>query len=106
MSIFVGSAAKDVAGTTSGQVSSINVLADKDEMYASWIGEALGIGVSGGIVMLIDEPEILWALYSGWKQYRTFLNQTPNVKDKQIETWNGQWLCHCFQPYFDKTYPL
>lgn len=106
MSIFVGSAAKDVEGTTSGQVSSINVIADKDEMYASWMGEALGIGISGGMVMLIDEPDVLWALYSGWKHYRNYLNQTPNVKDKQIETWNGQWLWHWSQPYFDENNPL
>jgi hypothetical protein len=104
MSIFVGSAAKDVGGTTSGQVS-INPLIDKDEMYASWMGEALGIGISGGLVMLIDESEVLWRLFSGWKYYRNYLNQTPNVKDKQIETWNGQWLWHCSQPIFNKNYP-
>ena len=106
MSIFVGSAAKDVGGTTSGQVSNINVISDKNEMYASWMGEALGIGISGGMVMLIDEPEVLLSLFSGWKHYRNYLNQTPNVKDKQIETWNGQWLCHLSQPYFDDTNPF
>ncbi len=105
MSIFVGSAAKEIGGTTSGQVSNIDVAIDKDEMYASWIGEALGIGVSGGLVMLIDEPEVLWALFLGWKFYRQYLNQTPNVKDKQIETWNGQWLWHWSGTYFDENNP-
>jgi hypothetical protein len=75
-------------------------------MFASWMGEALGIGVSGGLVMLIDEPEVLWTLFCGWKYYRLYLSQTPNVKDKQIETWNGQWLWHCFQPNFDSKLPL
>ncbi len=105
MSIFVGSAAKDVGGTTSGQVSSIDVAIDTNEMYASWVGQALAIGVNGGFVMLIDEPEILWTLFEGWKVYRKYLHQTPNVKDKQIETWNGQWLCHALQESFDRKNP-
>ncbi|MEN7548054.1 hypothetical protein AAG747_09040 [Rapidithrix thailandica] len=94
MAIFVGYAAKDLQGTTSGQLSSIQLQIDSDEMYASWIGEALAIGVSGGFIMLIDKEEVLWNLYEGWRYYRQYLTQTPNVKDKQIETWNGHWLCH------------
>ncbi|MCO6497955.1 MAG: hypothetical protein J5I50_09855 [Chitinophagaceae bacterium] len=95
MSIYVGSAAKDLQGTTSGQVTSIDFQTDAEEMYASWIGEALAIGVSGGYVMLIDEEEIFWTLFKGWEVYREYLDQTPNIKDKQIETWNGNWLYHC-----------
>lgn len=95
MSIYVGSAAKDIQGTTSGQITSIAVEVDVEEMYASWIGEALAIGVSGGYIMLIAEEEIFWILYKGWTIYRRYLNQTPNIKDKQIETWNGNWLYHC-----------
>lgn len=105
MSIFVGASAKDIGGTTSGQVSSIAIGIDKDEVYASWIGEALAIGVNGGFVMLIDNAEILWALYKGWKIYRKHLSNTPNIKDKQIETWNGQWLCHYFSKKYDEKYP-
>jgi hypothetical protein len=106
MSIFVGSAAKDVGGTTSGQVSNIDAKTDKEEIYASWVGEALGIGVSGGMVMLIDESDILWSLYLGWKYYRNYLSQTPHIKDKQIEIWNGQWLWHISQRHYDENYPL
>lgn len=94
MSIFVGGAAKDVYGTTSGQVTSLDCKIDSEEMYASWIGQALSIGVSGGYVMLIDEEEIFWILFEGWAIYRKYLRQTPNIKDKQIETWNGNWLYH------------
>ena len=101
MSIYVGGSAKDLGGTTSGQVTDIDFLIDQEEMYASWIGEALGIGVNGGFVMLIDDPEILWALYEGWMFYRKYLSQTPSVKDKQIETWNGQWICHYLQAKID-----
>lgn len=106
MSIFVGAAARDIGGTTSGQVSSITIDIDTDEMYASWIGEALAIGVNGGFVMLIDEPEILWKLYEGWKYYRLYISQTQNVKDKQIETWNGQWINHCLSSWFDEAFPF
>lgn len=95
MSIYVGSAAKDVQGTTSGQITSVAVDVDTEEMYASWIGEAFGVGVSGGYVMLIDQEEIFWILFKGWTVYRKYLVQTPNIKDKQIETWNGNWLYHC-----------
>lgn len=105
MSIYVGASAKDIGGTTSGQVSSIAIAVDSDEMYASWIGEALATGVNGGFVMLIDNDEILWNLYNGWKYYRKYLSQTPNIKDKQIETWNGQWLCHSLSKNFDENYP-
>ena len=105
MSIFVGSQAKDVSGTTSGQITEMDEKIDEDEIYASWFGEALGIGVNGGYVMLIDEPEVLWTLFIGWKYYRTYLTQTSNVKDKQIETWNGQWLWHWARPYYNTEYP-
>lgn len=93
MSFFVGYAASGTQETTSGQVSSLkNVKIDSEEIYASWIGEALAIGVSGGSVFLINENDVLWQIYQGWKYYRKYINQTPNIKDKQIETWNGNWL--------------
>lgn len=104
-SILVGFAAEEMDATTSGQLTSIDFKIDDEEVYASWIGEALGIGVSGGLVMLIPEDEILWNLYQGWSIYRQFLQQTPHVKDKQIETWNGCWLCHCFGKNFNPANP-
>jgi archaellum component FlaC len=106
MSIYVGAGSKDIGSTTSGQLSDIETKTTKEDIYASWIGEALGICVSGGIVMLIDEGDILWILYSGWKYYREYLDQTPYIKDKQIETWNGQWLWHTSQYNYDENYPL
>jgi hypothetical protein len=105
MSIFVGAAAKDLASTTSGQVTSIAPDIDSNEIYASWIGEALAIGVNGGLVMLIDQDELLWGLYMGWNMYRKFLSNTPNIKDKQIETWNGQWIRHYLSSDFDAADP-
>jgi hypothetical protein len=91
-SVYVGYAAEEIKATSSGQLSSINFKIDSEEMYASWIGQALAIGVNGGFVMLIDEEKVLRTLFNGWEKYRRFLQQTPNLKDKQIETWNGHWL--------------
>ncbi len=82
-SFYVGYAAEDIAATTSGQVTDMlgkatqpesselvlfpiadKVLArplkiDEEEIYASWIGAALGAGVEGGFCWLIDRPEVL-----------------------------------------------
>lgn len=104
--IYVGYGAEEILATSSGQVSSIKVSIDEEEIYASWIGQALGIGVSGGYVMLLQEERILLSLFEGWKYYRQYLRQTPSVKDKQIETWNGQWICHVLSGDFNKDRPF
>ncbi len=103
--IMVGYAAKDIMQGTSGQVTDMEIEIDKNEMYASWLGQALAIGVSGGYVMLVDKEDVLWNLFIGWNHYRKYLDQTPNVKDKQIETWNGNWLEHSFGDDFRKSEP-
>jgi len=106
MSIFVGFAAKDIEGTTSGQLTDMKFNFNKDDCYASWIGQALSVGVSGGFVMLLEQEDILFSIFEGWTYYRKYLSQTPNLKDKQIETWNGHWLCHCFSDNYNVSYPL
>jgi hypothetical protein len=103
--IYVGFAAEDSLATSSGQLTSIDFGTSSEDMYASWIGQALAIGVSGGFVLLIDKEPILWALFEGWTQYRKYLSQTPNLKDKQIETWNGHWLCHALSKDYHETVP-
>ncbi|MCF8411948.1 MAG: hypothetical protein K9G44_00925 [Melioribacteraceae bacterium] len=101
MATMVGFAAKDVKGTTSGQITEMDFKIDEDEMYASWIGQSLGLGVSGGFVIAIDDPQVLYNIQKGVKYYREYLSKTPNVKDKQIETWNGHWLQHYYSKNFD-----
>lgn len=103
---FVGYAAEGVYATSSGQITSMSFDFEDDEMYASWIGQALAIGVSGALIIQIDEEKVLWTLYNGWKYYRKYLLQTPNLKSKQIETWNGHWLNHAFGEYFHSKNPL
>lgn len=105
MSVFVGGSSKDPGGVTSGQVSNIPIQIDAEEMYASWIGQGLSIGVNGGFALLMEIEEILWAIYEGWSVYRKYLDETPGLKEKQIETWNGQWVRHYFSPQYDKKKP-
>lgn len=105
-STYVGYAAGGITATTSGQVTTLNYFPNEEEIYASWIGQGLGVGVSGGFVMLLQEDEILLSLFEGWKYYRQYLGQTPKVKDKQIETWNGQWLCHFLSDDFNINRPF
>ncbi|MBO8092124.1 MAG: hypothetical protein J7D60_02305 [Prosthecochloris sp.] len=80
--------------TTSGLVTDIELQIESDDLYLSWIGGGLGIGVAGGYSIFFNEPEILLKLYDGWKIYRKYLND-PSLSDlrgNQINTWNGQWL--------------
>lgn len=105
-STYVGYAAGGVSATTSGQVTNLDYSPNEEEIYSSWIGQALGIGISGGFVMLLQEDEILVSLFEGWKYYRQYLKQTPNVKNKQIETWNGQWLSHFLSDDYNKDRPF
>jgi len=104
MSIFVGYAARDIQGTTSGQVTDIDQKITSDEMYLSWIGESLSIGASG-LVVSLDDTEVLYEIFEGAKYYREFLDKTPGLKDKQIETWNGHWFCHRFGDSFNPADP-
>lgn len=100
MATFVGYAAKDVNGTTSGQLTDIDFNIDEEEMYASWIGQSLALGVSGGFVISVDNAEVLLNIHKGAKYYREYLQKTPNLKDKQIETWNGHWINHYYSKSF------
>jgi hypothetical protein len=95
-SFFLGGPASGSLESTSGQVTSMTLPIAQDDVYASWLGAALGVMVQGGITLLIDAEEALMTLYTGWQEYRHYLKQTPSVKALQINTWNGQWLTHEF----------
>lgn len=95
-SIARGYASLDVAATTSGQVTDLKLPNSQEEIYTSWIGDALGIGVQGGFSILFSNKEILLDIFEGWKHYRMSLNETTMLKGNQINTWNGQWLSHYY----------
>jgi len=102
--ILVGYAAKDIKGVSSGQSPSDHSSYNEDEIFCSWIGVGLGIGVDDRFVLLINSDEILWWVFEGWKYYRNYLNQTI-IKDKEIEFWNAWWLTNCLSPNFDYSNP-
>jgi len=90
---FPASEDKEFA-TTSGLVTDMELQYDAEEVYLSWIGGGLGVGVAGGYSIFFDHPPILLTLYNGWQVYRKFLNNKTldKLRGNQINTWNGQWL--------------
>lgn len=91
-SIYVGFAANGPDQTTAGQVSDISWDVTSDEMYASWIGNALAIRVEGSQCLLIESEPVLWHLYEGWNVYRRYMEPVKSMEGRQIESWNGYWL--------------
>ncbi len=95
-SIAIGFPSLDLSATTSAQITDLSIKFNKDDIYLSWIGSGLGIGVYGGLILLFDHPEILLQTFDGWKYYRSYLNDKAykKLRGNQITTWNGQWLSH------------
>lgn len=86
--------------STSGMVSDVLIPVDEEEVYLSWIGSSLGIGVAGGFTILFDNPGINLQTFEGWKVYRRYLNDPvlEKLRGNQINTWNGQWLTYSLNP--------
>ena len=93
-SIAIGFPSLDLTASTSGQITNMNLPLKEEEVYLSWIGSGFGIGVQSGLSMFFDNKQILLDLFEGWQLYRNYLNQTPQLRGNQINTWNGQWLAH------------
>lgn len=91
-SIYVGFAANGPDQTTAGQVSNLQWKITSDELYASWIGNALAVRVEGSQCLLLDSEQVLWHLFQGWKMYDKYLEPVKTMEGRQIETWNGYWL--------------
>jgi hypothetical protein len=91
-SFYVGFAANGPDQTTAGQVTNLRWRITSDELYASWIGNALSIRVEGSQCLLIDSEQVLWHLYQGWDKYRKCIQPVAHMEGRQIETWNGYWL--------------
>ena len=89
--------------STSGLVSDIKIVTSNDDIYLSWIGSGLGIGVAGGFSLLFDDPKITLQTFEGWKIYRKYLNDEVlnKLRGNQINTWNGQWLTYSLGTEFN-----
>ena len=106
-SIARGYPSLDANATTSGQVTNLTFPLSIEDIYASWIGDALGIGIQGGFSILFTQKEILLDIHKGWKLYRQCLNANQILKGNQINTWNGQWLSHYYDTrLYDEEAPL
>ena len=106
-SIARGFPSLDENATTSGQVTDMTMSQSKDDIFLSWVGDALGVGVQGGFSILFNHKDILLDVFNGWKYYRKVLNNTSMLKGNQINTWNGQWLSHFYdKKVFDCENPL
>ena len=99
-SVAIGFPASEIKefATTSGLITDMEIPLEEEEVYLSWIGGALSIGVAGGYAILFNDPEITYTTYEGWKLYRTFLNDDSLklLRSNQATTWNGQWLTYRF----------
>lgn len=104
-SMALGYPAAGLTGTTSGQVTDMVLPLEPEDYYLSWIGASLGVGVAGGWAILFDRPEILLAVFDGWKYYRELLNGVSRAEGNKALTWNGCWVRHRFSEDFDPDYP-
>ncbi|MFN3556227.1 MAG: hypothetical protein ACK4VN_09720 [Bacteroidales bacterium] len=99
-SVAMGFPASDIDEfqPTSGLITDMASPYSIDDKFFSWIGAGLALGVSGGLYILFDDPEILYKTYEGWKVYRKFLNDSTLEKlvGNKITSWNGQWLNYTF----------
>jgi hypothetical protein len=97
-SVAIGYAAAedDDFGTYSGLVTNINLDTTSEDVYNSWIGSGLGIGVAGGYSIFLDDSDILLFVFEGWKYYRKYLNDPTldRLSGNKINSWNGQWLTY------------
>ncbi len=73
----------------------------KDDIYFSWFGSALGIGVQGGLSIFFYNVDILLDVYEGWKLYREAIDNIDKIPGNKILTWNGQWLAHRYSRIFN-----
>ena len=102
---FPASEEKEFA-TTSGQVTNLNLSTGKDDIFFSWIGSSLGVGLQGRLSILFLEPVILIDLFEGWNLYRKVISENDKLRGNQINTWNGQWLAHRYSKDYRQEQPM
>ena len=105
-SIAIGYGVVDATAATTGQISSIAFPDNKEDIYLSWIGAGLGIGVVGGLTILFNHEQLLLDIFEGWHYYRQYLERYPLLKGNQINTWNGRWISHRYDREYDLDDPL
>ena len=105
-SVAVGFPSLSIEQATGSQITSLNRVVPKEDIYSSWMGYALGVGV-GKYTILFNDKRILIDVFEGWKYYRQSINKTLMLSPNQINTWNGQWLTHYYdERCYDNDDPL
>ncbi|MDL2277921.1 hypothetical protein LJC57_04940 [Parabacteroides sp. OttesenSCG-928-G07] len=105
-SIAIGFPSLDIIASTSGQITNLNMPFKEEDVYCSWIGGGLGVGIQSGLSLLFSNEQILLHIYEGWAIYRDYLNNMPSLRGNQINTWNGQWISHRYNKItFDEHNP-
>lgn len=92
--------------TTSGLMTDMALSITDEDVYLSWIGGTLSLGVAGGYTLLFNDPEITYTTFEGWKHYRRFLNDPllDDVPSNKLTTWNGQWLAYRLDDWYDEDF--
>lgn len=100
----------DYCSKNSGQVTNMQIPLEKNDIYYSWIGNGLGIGLGSGkdeLTILFMDSNILLDIYEGWKYYRLALENNEGLKEYQIHAWNAQWVTHLYDEIaYDEDQPL
>lgn len=105
-SIAVGFPSLNIEQATGSQITNLKRVIPKEDIYASWIGYALGVGI-GSYTILFYDKRLLIDVFEGWKYYRRTLNNTNKLNPNQIHTWNGQWITHYYDDRcYDNNDPL
>lgn len=105
-SIAIGYGVVDSTAATTGQITNMALPDSKEDIYLSWIGAGLGIGVIGGLTILFNHEQILLDIYEGWYYYRKYLTDFLTLKGNQINTWNGHWISHRYDREYDADDPM
>ena len=108
-SVALGYAASEEKGfaTTSGQVTNMEITVTQEDVYLSWIGSGLGLGVKGGVSILFDNPNLLLDIFEGWKHYRKKVDENVLLRGNQLTSaWNARWLTHRYSRVFNPNNPF
>lgn len=110
-SIAIGYPASEIKeyGTYSGLVSDLEIKTSEEDVYFSWLGSGLSVGIAGdGYAININHPEVLLYVFEGWKVYRDLLSNRSleNLKGNLITSWNGQWLTYRLGPNFKNDFKV
>jgi hypothetical protein len=98
---------ENITTGTSCQITSIDIVNTKDDIYFSWIGGALSLCTKGGLNILFSDTDLLMDIYKGWRYYRDYLEKNELLKGNQVNTWNSLWICHLYNKRaFQEEHPI